>query len=174
MPSNSFSLNDAEIFGQFYNNTHLIVFRFLYGMAGGSFQEIEDLTAETFFRAWKSRHRFHGSAQAALGWVLQIGRNQLIDTYRRKKVRGEDLILNETLLVHPQSSPEEQVALHQQIQLIWNQLQTLSPNQREMIVLRYILDWPIKQIAEHLNMTDNTVSVTIQRILIRLRDHLPE
>ena len=173
MPGNSFSINDTESFGQLFNDTHLIVFRFLYGMAGGSLQEIEDLTAETFFRAWKSRHRFQGSERAAVGWLLKIGRNLVIDAYRRKKIRGEEEVLYETIVDCDQTSPEEVIVLQQQIQIIWHQMHLLSPNQREMIVLRYILDWPVKQIAEHMNMVENTVSVSIQRVIYRLRDHLP-
>jgi len=67
----------------------LIAFRYIYGMTGGLVQEVEDLTAETFFRTWKKRAQFRGSEQAALGWLLTIARNLVFDTHRRKKAHPE-------------------------------------------------------------------------------------
>jgi len=58
-------------------------------MTGGLVQEVEDLTAETFFRTWKKRAQFRGSEQAALGWLLTIARNLVFDTHRRKKAHPE-------------------------------------------------------------------------------------
>jgi DNA-directed RNA polymerase specialized sigma24 family protein len=31
-----------------------------YGLTGGPLEEVEDLTADTFARAWKARHTFGG------------------------------------------------------------------------------------------------------------------
>jgi RNA polymerase sigma-70 factor (ECF subfamily) len=44
------------------------VFRYIYGLSGGPLQEAEDLTAETYARAWKTRQSFSGNEEAALGW----------------------------------------------------------------------------------------------------------
>ncbi|TLN05422.1 sigma-70 family RNA polymerase sigma factor, partial [bacterium] len=38
--------------------------------------------------------------------------------------------------------------------------------------LRYVLGWRVNQIAVHLNMPENTVSVSLHRALHRLQDHL--
>lgn len=43
-----------------------------------------------------------------------------------------------------------------------------------MIVLRYVLGWPVKRIAEHLDMLENTVSVNLRRILQRMQRDWPE
>jgi RNA polymerase sigma factor (sigma-70 family) len=48
-------------------------------------------------------------------------------------------------------------------------LGSLSEEIREMLVLRYMLGWQIKQVAEHLEMSENNVSVTIRRTLQRLQ-----
>jgi RNA polymerase sigma factor (sigma-70 family) len=49
-------------------------------------------------------------------------------------------------------------------------LAKLSDTHKEMIVLRYILGWRVKEIADHLEMKENNVSVTIRRILKRLQE----
>src|SRR5512147_2572094 len=66
------SIPNADAFTRLYDDTHLIVFRYLYGLSGGPLQEVEDLTAETYARAWKTRQSFIGDKQAALGWLLRI------------------------------------------------------------------------------------------------------
>lgn len=153
------------------------MFRYIYGLSGGPLQEVEDLTAETYERAWKTRERFQGDEQAALGWLLRIARNLAIDLSRRRKVRDVDESLQIELLVDPHVLPEINVITREQIETLWRLLGTLPEDVREMIVLRYILDWQVKQVAEHLGTKENNVSVTIRRALKSLQSewlHLQE
>src|SRR5689334_4070515 len=79
------SLN-ADSFAHLYETTHLFVFRYVYGLSGGPAEEAEDLTAETYARAWKTSSHFRGDERAALGWLLRIARNLAIDLARRRNV----------------------------------------------------------------------------------------
>jgi RNA polymerase sigma-70 factor, ECF subfamily len=173
MPGQTAPYREPEQFSQLYERTHLAVFRFVYGLHGGPAQAVEDLTAETYLRAWKSRHRFSGDEAAALGWLLQIARNLVIDAHRRRQVRGAGLSIEDVHLIDPQASPEEQTALHEQYQRLLSSLQTLTNTQREIIVLRYLLDWPVKRIAIQLGLAENTISVNLRRILLRMRAGWP-
>lgn len=166
---NENSISNAEVFARLYEETHLMVFRYVYGLSGGPAQEAEDLTAETYARAWKTRYHFNGNKQAALGWLLRIARNLAIDLSRRRKVRdvGEDVDIE--LLLDPKHTPEADVLLHEQIKILWQMLNRLSEDVREMLVLRYMLGWQVKQIAEYLEMTENNVSVTIRRAIKSLQ-----
>ena len=174
---NENSIPNADTFSRLYEETHLIVFRYVYGLSGGPLQEAEDLTAETYARAWKTRQSFNGNEQAALSWLLRIARNLAIDLSRRRKVRDVDDSIPIALLADSNLAPELDVITREQISILWELLGTLPEDVREMIVLRYILGWQIKQIAEHLGLSENNVSVTIRRTLKSLqRDwpHLPE
>lgn len=173
MPSRQSPLAEPEAFGQLYERTHLAVFRYIYGLHGGPQQEVEDLTAETYMRAWKARHRFMGNEQDALSWLLKIARNLVIDIHRRKKVRGEETNLEEVMLATLEPNPEEQVSMQDQFKALWISVNTLPPQHREMIVLRYVLEWPVKRIAAHLDMLENTVSVNLRRILNRIQRNWP-
>jgi len=160
---------NAEAFAHLYQKTHLAVFRYVYGLSGGPQQEAEDLTAETYTRAWKSHQGFTGSDQAALGWLLQIARNLVIDHSRKRKPQSLDDDFDVELLVDPDQAPESDFLIREQLSTLWHMLGTLEAEQREMLVLRYMLDWQVKQIAQHLEMTENNVSVSIRRILNRLQ-----
>jgi RNA polymerase sigma-70 factor (ECF subfamily) len=173
MKGQNTSLQDANTFRRLYEHAHLAVYRYVYGSLGGPAQDVEDLTAETFLRAWKARQRFEGNDEAAVGWLLRIAHNLIIDKYRRKKTHGLDEELDETNFSIPQAGPEEQLLMSEQIRILQRLMQNLAPDQREMIVLRYMLDWPVQRIAQHMGMPENTVSVNLRRILQRLRDRWP-
>jgi RNA polymerase sigma-70 factor (ECF subfamily) len=178
MSGQKLNLLDADRFAQLFNQTHLPVFRYIYGLHGGPQYEVEDLTAETFTRAWKARHRFVGDEDAALRWLIQIARNLVIDSSRRSKVRGTHHSIEDIgIHIHLHSrdlSPEEQIANQEQYKTLWLLLKNLPYQQREMLILRYMLGWQVKQIASHLDMAENTVSVYLRRILMRLRKEWPE
>lgn len=166
---NGDSISKVEAFTFLYEKTYLMVFRYVYGLSGGPAQEAEDLTAETYTRAWKTRLHFDGNEQAALGWLLRIARNLAIDLSRRRKIRDVDEEVNVELLLDPSLTPESDVIVREQMAILWKMLNTLSEEVREMIVLRYMLGWQVKQIAEHLEMRENNVSVTIRRALKSLQ-----
>jgi RNA polymerase sigma-70 factor (ECF subfamily) len=174
MKGQNVSLQDANTFRRLYDHAHVIVYRYIYGSLGGPAQEVEDLTAETFTRAWKARQRFEGDEGAAVGWLLQIARNLVIDAYRRNKVHGVDEEFEDAQLSFPQVSPEERLLIREQVRILQGLLHELGQEQREMIVLRYILDWPVNRIAGQMGMLENTVSVNLRRILQRLRENWPD
>lgn len=167
------SIRDADSFRQFYNHNYLIVFRYIYGLHGGPTEDVEDLTAETFVRAWKSRHKFRGSEQAGLGWLLKIARNLVIDTHRRQKHQGFSDDIEQHIIPAEELNPEEQTQIREQVKTLWSLLHRLSDMQREILVLRYILGWQVQDIGKHMDMKDNTVSVYISRLLKRLRQDWP-
>ncbi len=167
------NLSSAESFQIFYAQRYLAVFRFIYGLHGGPTEDVEDLTAETFVRAWKSRRRFRGSEQAALGWLLKIARNLVIDSYRREKTHGFSQVIEQHIIPADGPNPEEAAQMREQVKVLWSLLHTLTDQQREILVLRYILGWRVQDIGEHLDMKENTVSVTIRRAVKSLRQVWP-
>ena len=171
---NELSIPNTTVFTRLYEATYLIVFRYVYGLSGGPQQEAEDLTAETYARAWKTRQSFIGDEQAALSWLLRIARNLAIDLSRRRKVRDTDESISVELLVDSNLAPELDVITREQIAILWNLLGTLPEDVREMIVLRFILGWQIKQVAAHLGLSENNVSVTIRRALKSLQRDWPQ
>jgi RNA polymerase sigma-70 factor (ECF subfamily) len=170
---------DPAEFSRLFESQHLAVFRYIYGMHGGPLEEVEDLTAETFARAWKARRSFSGSPQAGVSWLIRIARNLVIDAGRRRKARpvedfdsGEQEPLSQAPSRLP--GPEERLVRQQQLRILVERLQQLPQPQQEMLVLRYLLDWPVKDIAAHLDMLENTVSVNIRRALQSIRSAWPE
>jgi RNA polymerase sigma-70 factor, ECF subfamily len=168
-------LQDTDNFSQLYDHTQIIIFRFIYGLHGGPLEEVEDLTCETFLRAWKARSRFRGDEHDAICWLFTIARRLVIDVHRHKKVSQEDLLLRlddsnfEFRTLSASKTPEELAVIHDQFNHLWRILHELSYEKRELLVLRYMLGWKVKEIAEYLKMEENTTSVYIKRCLELIR-----
>jgi RNA polymerase sigma-70 factor (ECF subfamily) len=165
-----------QAFDRLYEQTHLAVYRYIYGLCGGPQEEVEDFTAETFARAWKARRSYTGDPASAQRWLVRIARNLVYDSFRRARNRGEDSEFNEetTLPARMAPGPEEINLAQEQRQKLWQGLQRLPAEPREIIVLRYMLGWQVQEIAAALGVLENTVSQTIRRALQRLRKMMDE
>ena len=167
----------AEAFRQLYQQTHVSVYRFVYSLHGGPSEAVEDLTAETFERAWKARQRFRTNAEdvedAATGWLITIARNLVFDVRRQQKRQPSSSSLEDSILAGD-ADAEHQILQDEEQAVLLATLQTLADDEREMIILRYILGWRVKQVAEHFKLKENTVSVKIKRALEKLRRAWPD
>ena len=166
-------LSEADKFANFFSSNHLSVFRYIYAIHGHPQETVEDLTAETFLRAWRARRSFSGDENAALRWILRIARNLVIDTYRRASWGQDPDDINEHYLASEDSGPEELMVLSEEVDHLLSAIQTLPAGQREMITLRYVLGWRVKDIAEQLDMLENTVSVNLKRARAAMRKNWP-
>ncbi|HSL42252.1 MAG TPA: sigma-70 family RNA polymerase sigma factor [Anaerolineales bacterium] len=153
-------------FRELYERNRLPVFRYIYGLTGGPQAEAEDLTAETFLRAWKARHRFVGEADSATGWLIRIAKRLVIDEYRRTSQATRNL----PPAPEADSTPEQDAIDDEQKGLLITLLRDLSDEQREILTLRYLLGWRVTDIAGHMGASENNISVTIHRTLSKLRE----
>ena len=142
------------------------VFRYIYSTSVWITDDVEDLTAETFMRAWRARHTFEGDSDSAIGWLIGIAKRLIIDAYRRKVVRKTASLHSD---IKAENSTEEESVLAQQKEELLKLLKKLPDDQREILVLRYVLNWKVNQIAARMGLSENHVSVIIHRTLADLR-----
>lgn len=154
-------------FDLLYRHNRLAVFRYIYGLTGGPQEDVENLTAETFLRAWKARHRFDGDENNATGWLIRIAKRLVIDDYRRRVTQAALGLPPD----HPRDSlPEQAAQENEEHRFLLALLAELPDGQREILVLRYTLGWRVGEIAQHIGVSENNISVTIHRALSRLRE----
>ena len=158
-------LADPTAFAQFYEQSYAVVFRYVYMLHGGSHPEVEDCAADAFTRAWSHRHRFTGSDDAALGWILTIARRIVIDHHRRQKSARTA----RDQAPRMPSTPEQLALVRERDQMVLDLLSCVSLAQREQLILRYFLDWRVQDIATHLGMSAGAVSVSLHRALRTLQ-----
>ncbi len=172
-------LQDPEAFSNLFTRTQIIIFRFIYGLHGGPLEEVEDLTCDTYLRAWKARLRFRGDDHDAICWLFTIARHLVIDAHRRGKAHPDHNFVElddtsiDAMFPSAQIPVEEQAVIHEQIKRLWLVLQILNDEKRELLVLRYMLGWKVNEIARYLQKEENTVSVNIRRTLDQVRQNWP-
>lgn len=163
----------ATAFSALYDSHHLKIYRFVYLLLGGPQPVAEDLTAQTFERAWKAWPTFAGTPEQARAWLFTIARNQVTDWFRGHKPEFLLTELEAETLYSGESSPEVLAIQRNDWHMLVDLLAALPADDREVLLLRYWMGWRVKEIAGHLNQTENGISVRIGRILARLRKAWP-
>ena len=164
------SIASPASFRALYELNRLPVFRYVYALTGGSQEDAEDLTAETFLRAWKARHQFQGEMDSAIGWLIGIAKRLVIDDYRRTVRATRNLPTD----LNSKSTPEQTAIQEEQQKLLLRLVADLPDEQREIIILRYLLGWRVNDIARHMGASENKISVSLHRTLSKLREQWTE
>jgi RNA polymerase sigma-70 factor (ECF subfamily) len=140
----------------------------------GSFEESEDLTQETFLRAWRRRDTYAARASVR-AWLYKIATNACLDALQKRPreptPEGEMAWLEpypDTLL------PDEEVFDRETIELAFMiAIQYLPPQTRAVLILRDVLGWRARDCAELLETTEASVNSALQRARAVLKEHLP-
>ena len=160
------SIASPTQFRAVYELNRLPVFRYVYALTGGSQDDAEDLTAETFLRAWKARHQFHGEMEASIAWLIRIAKRLVIDDYRRTVRATRNLPMD----LDTESTPEQTAIQDEQERILFRLVADLPDEQREIVVLRHLLGWQVDDIARHMGVSENKISVNLHRTLSKLRE----
>jgi len=135
------------------------LFRFFMAAVGDRHQA-EDLTGSAFVSAIESLPRFRGPVEALGGWLFQIARHDLYD-HRRKQARSrieplEDN-LNEVAVIAGAEDPEELAIARLEGSRVVAAMRELSPDQREVLLLRMGGGLTAPEVAEILGKTTGAV-----------------
>ena len=122
----------------------------VYGYAHAAVRnghDAEDVTQQVFIRALQALPEYEVREASFRAWLLRIARNLVLDSLRR----------NRRLVVEDPAelgSRQEALGIEQRGDLDWlsereviHQMELLPRPQREVIVLRYLLDLPYSEIA---------------------------
>jgi RNA polymerase sigma-70 factor, ECF subfamily len=158
---------------------------YCYRMLGSGF-EAEDATQETMVRAWRRADALAEPA-AMKSWVFRIATNVCLDQIedRKRRARPVDLVeagtpdsppgapLAETTwilpvadsqVVDPAADPAARIADRESLRLAFvAALQHLPARQRVVLVLREVLRWSAKEVAELLETSVASVNSALQR-----------
>jgi RNA polymerase sigma-70 factor (ECF subfamily) len=126
----------------------------------GDVATAEDVAAEALARAFARWDRVSGLPYRD-AWVLRVTTNVAIDTVRSRR----PLSPVRPPVVDPSDAAATRLALAAA-------LQALPRRQREVVVLRYLSDWPEATVAASLGITPGSVKTHLHRGLASLRQML--
>ncbi|MDP3892000.1 RNA polymerase subunit sigma-70 [Nocardioides sp.] len=152
-----------------------------------SYDDAQDLTQETFLRAWAKRESFQGRASLRT-WLYRIATNACLDFLEKRcdrqpiptDLQGAGGTGTEVTYLQPwpDSQPEDphaQVVARETIELAFIvAVQHLPARQRAVLILRDVLGWPAQQTADTLELTLASANSALQRARVTMRQQLPD
>ena len=136
-----------------------------------------DISQETFLKVFRSLNLFRGQS-AFSTWVFSIAHNLCIDFVRKQKRRGLYLTrVNEEdpemqNLRDPRHEPEAVAEKREIVSEIDRALGALTPDLREIFLLREVAGLQYQEIADTLDIELGTVKSRIARARCALREEL--
>ena len=146
-------------------------FRGVYGYIGSRVQDVqtaEDLTSETFLRAWRRWPPRKVTGNVPRAWLFQIARNLVIDHYRASS-RRQTVPLDEAQTSNPGQIPGQ--SRHLAVVAAQTALATLSQRDQDVLSLR-LAGLSNREIGSVLDLSEAAAGMACLRALRRLREKL--
>lgn len=156
---------DTDAFEQVYDFYVPKIFRFIFLKIGNK-ENAEDLTSETFLRFWTYIRKEKIKNDSAEAVIYKIARNIIIDFYRRKEIitmEIDESIVNQ--ISDQQRSFIENMINREEIKEMMAALKELKDEYQEIIILRFVEDLGIEEIAEITGKNKGSVRVLSHRAL---------
>lgn len=164
---------DAQAFREFFNREAAGLIRYATGILGCR-DDARDAAQETFFRLWENRARLDPTTDPAR-LLYTIIRNLARDRLRHRAVERRPHPHLETphvVQAGPLLADEGEEADELQV-LLHRALETLSPRQREIVLLRWKRRLTYEQIGAELGIAPGTASAHMQRAIGQLKALVP-
>lgn len=176
--------NDSET--KRFNELMEASYRKVYNMAyrlSGSRPDAEDLTQEAFFRAYRSFGEYEGDRPFE-NWIFRIVTRLYLDLLRNRRRRVQSVSYDAALptdiggdkvhfeIADDRPSPEQVLLDSNLSEPLQAALESLSPEQRELIQLADVEQVPYQEIAERLGAPVGTIRSRLHRTHKALRAKL--
>lgn len=136
--------------------------------------DAEDAVQEVFIELWSHAGRYDPSIASETTFVSMLARRRLIDRLRRKtrEPASEPLVAAEQVVAGSGPTVQEQLEVSEESARAAELIQTLRPEQQEVLKLAIYGGWSHQQISEHLSLPLGTVKTHVRRGLIQVREKL--
>ena len=161
---------DADAFEQLVVAYRDQVFRLALRMCGSE-ADADEVAQEAFLSAWRALPNFRGESQFST-WLYQLTTHAAIDLMRREKrqITADDI--TEVSAADPAPSPQQQAEQSEQREIVRNAILQLAPEQREVVVLRFMEELSYEEIGAVLKLPSGTVKSRLNRAKAQLKEIL--
>lgn len=156
---------DTRHFANLYENNFERVYAFVFRRVGDR-HEAEDLTADVFHQALRNIGRFEWRGVPFAAWLYKIAANEIADRANR--------VVRQSAVSDPADSYEPCPDAVENRARLYRMVDTLPPDQRRVIVMRFAEEKSIREIAAQIGHTEGAVKQLQFRGLQNLRLRMGE
>jgi RNA polymerase sigma factor (sigma-70 family) len=160
-------LGDNEAFSKIVSRYSSQVYRQAFAMLGER-MEAEDVSQEAFLKAYKGLQKLE-SEYAFVSWMTQIVFRLCYDRLQKRKKQAELLVEQNDAYT---SDRGEQIQRKQMQLSIQEAMAHLSPEQREIIILKDVQGFAYDEIANLLQIAVGTVKSRVHAARLKLKKEL--
>lgn len=149
---------EDDLLEELYRENSKIVYHFLLSLCHDSILA-QDLTQETFLRAYQSLNRYDESCKIST-WLCQIAKH----LYYQHIAKHKHEVLPQNMAEGTENSPTEDAAINRlELLHVLKELQKLPEQMREVIYLRAAAELSFREIGEVLGRSENWARVNFYR-----------
>lgn len=148
-------------FEEFYDRALPVVFGYFVTRCGGRKDVAEELTQETFLSAVQSLER-GVEIESELPWIVSIARRRLVDHFRKQERRERGEVEVRSSVQSSTSVGGSALTSVIEARLI-AALDRVPPRQRLALLLRYVDDLTVREVARSLNQSESATESLIRR-----------
>jgi RNA polymerase sigma-70 factor (ECF subfamily) len=160
---------DLDVLGAIYDRYSPGIFRYAMHLLGDE-NMAEDCVADTFLRFLKVLKNSQGPEDHLQAYLYRIAHNWITDSYRRSPPVPYEL--DEEYSADMRFQPEHEVETNIRKQRVRLALRSLTPDQRQVIILRFIEGWENSEVASALGKPLGAVKALQHRALDSLKEML--
>jgi len=160
---------DAEAYGKLYDFYVDRIYRFVYFKVNVR-EDAEDITSEVFLKAWEYINTTTKKIENFNALIYRVARNSVIDYYRNRKMNISTDDEENMLQIQDKENVVEKVDVVIDRTNIEKLLSQLKEVYRDVILLRYIEEYSINEIANITGKSVANVRVLLHRGLQALKE----
>ena len=158
---------DNEILEQLYCKYYGAAYAYCVTLCGNP-HLAQDIVADAFVKACLS---LPNDTPSFRYWLLRVCRNLWIDHCRKLQYVTSEEALYDLSDGH---TLENEYLQKEQHQALWKALRTLSPTDRELVVLHYFSELSLQEIAPILNVSYSAARQRLSRLRKKLKQQMEE
>jgi len=157
---------DESALADIYDTYSPSIYRYVYRKTGDR-DIAQDLTADTFHRLLKALRRGAGPQDHLSGWLYRVAHNLVVDHYRSRPNELPMSMEDVNLAVDP---PQAEIVAHKErVTRVRAALQRLTRLQQDVILLRFLEEMSLQEVALALDRTVGSVKALQHRAVSSLQ-----
>lgn len=157
-------------FGLLYEKYFDVIFRFVFKRLGGDEENAADITQQTFVKAMGAIKQYEDRGFPFSTWLYRIAQNE-VNLFFRQNNKHYTVEVEERHVVHLMDEMKFNDKAPDNQEMLVKLLNTLKPEQLDLIELRFFQALSFKEIADIYSITEANAKMRIYRILEKMQQN---